>query len=429
MNAATAAILSIGDELVLGDTLDRNAAWISARLAAMGISTLEHRTVGDDRAAIVEAFVALRARAGLVVSTGGLGPTRDDLTREALAEAIGGASELVEDAQARADLEAWFASRGRPMPESNLRQALRPASARTLPNAHGTAPGLAFEADDRVIFALPGPPREMQPMFESEVAPRLAAAARGQAIATESVHAFGEGESALAERLGELMDRGRNPSVGTAASPSRVTARIRATGPPAEAAAMAASMAEEVERRWRPFAYGRGEATLPEAAAASILAAGCTLSVAESCTAGLIGEMIVSVSGASRFFEGGWIVYSNALKVSQLGVPEAMLAAHGAVSEPVAAAMAMGAASRAGTGLALSVTGIAGPTGGSEAKPVGTVFIGLCDRRGGTTQVRRFRFPGDRGDVRERTARSALAMVRLHLAGLGGIRLLGEAGP
>ncbi len=239
-------------------------------------------------------------------------------------------------------------------------------------------------------------------------------------------NAFGEGESALAECIADLMERGRDPVVGTAASIRGVTARIRSSGPAAEAAARVEAVAAEIERRWSPYSFSRGQVTLPEAVASSILASGCTLAVAESCTAGLLGEMIVSVAGASRFFEGGWMVYSNALKSSQLAVPTAMLEAHGAVSEPVAAALAMSAASRANTDLALSVTGIAGPAGGSEAKPVGTVFIGLCDRRQGPAHVRRFRFPGDRGEVRERTARSALTMVRLHLAGHAATRLLWE---
>lgn len=426
MNGRQVAILAIGDELVFGQTLDRNSAWLSERLAAIGIATIEHRTVGDDLAEIAEAFRALAARASIVISTGGLGPTGDDLTREAMAIAFDGSPALVEDPSALVAIERWFAGRDRPMPESNRRQALRPPSARSMPNAHGTAPGVSIEREGLRAFALPGPPREMQPMFEAMVEPRLGADRGGDAIASETVHAFGEGESALAERIADLMARGRNPSVGTAASPGRVTARIRAAGAPSEAASMAKAAAEEVARRWSPFAYGRGETTLPEAAASAVIEAGCTLSVAESCTAGLIGEMIVSVSGASRFFEGGWIVYSNALKSSQLAVPEALIAAHGAVSEPVAAAMAIGAATRADTDLALSVTGIAGPTGGSDLKPVGTVFVGLCDRRRGSTEVRRFRFPGDRGDVRDRTAKSALTMLRLHLQGRGDARLLWE---
>ena len=305
MSGLRAAILSIGDELVFGETLDRNSAWLSERLASLGVATIEHRTVGDELAEIAEAYRSLAARGSLVISTGGLGPTVDDLTREAMAIAFDGAPSLVADAAAIASIERWFAGRDRPMPESNRRQALRPPSALSLPNSHGTAPGLSIERDGLRVFALPGPPREMQPMFEAQVAPRLAAAPGGEAIAVETVHAFGDGESSLAERIADLMARGRNPSVGTAASPGRVTARIRATGWPAEATAMATAMAEEIATRWSPFAYGRGEETLPGAAAAAVLAAGCTLSVAESCTAGLIGEMIVSVSGASRFFEGG----------------------------------------------------------------------------------------------------------------------------
>ena len=420
---STAAVVAIGDELLGGETLDRNSAWLSEALAELGIATGEHRTVGDDAAAIAAAFDDLRNRHRIVLSTGGLGPTLDDCTREGLAASLGEA--LVEDRDALAHLEAWFAGRGRPMPEANRRQATRPVSTRCLPNPHGTAPGLVVgDVETGLVVCLPGPPREMQPMFRDAVRPHLGTGERCRR--TRLVHACGAGESDLAARLGELMDPRRDPRVGITASDGVVTARLRAEGVPAEIDLRLDEIAAEIERRWRPFAFGRDGTTLAEATASSLVSGGRTLAVAESCTAGMLGEMLVAVSGASAFFEGGWLVYSNALKSAQLGVPESVLETHGAVSEPTAALLAMAAASRAGTDLALSVTGVAGPAGGSDRKPVGTVFIGLCDRREGPARVRRFRFPGDRGAVRRRSAMSAVSMLRLHLAGEGAVPLLWE---
>lgn len=422
--ARRAAVLAIGDELLGGETLDRNSAWISERLGELGIATGEHRTVGDDATAIAAAFDELRGRHGMVLATGGLGPTLDDCTREGLARSLG--VELVEDAAAVAHLEEWFAGRGRPMPVANRSQAMRPATSVCLPNPNGTAPGLLFVEDGASLVAcLPGPPREMQPMFRDALVPRLAAGS-GEVRRTRLVHACGAGESDLAAKLGELMATDRTPQVGITASHGVVTARVRAEAPPAMIDATLDAVAEEIERRWAPFAFGRDGTTLAQATAAALIAEGRTLAVAESCTAGMLGEMLVAVPGASAFFEGGWLVYSNALKSSQLGVPTSVLETHGAVSEPTAALLAMAAASRAGTDLALSVTGVAGPSGGSERKPVGTVFIGLCDRREGPARVRRFRFPGDRDAVRRRSAIAAVSMLRLHAIGRDETPLLWE---
>lgn len=425
MSVPRAAVLSIGDELVLGQTLDRNGAWIADRLMSVGLPTVEHRTVADDEPAIAAAFRELRDRAALVVATGGLGPTKDDLTREALASATG--DRLVEDVAARQAIEAWFGSRGRTMPSSNLSQARRPSLAGVLANPHGTAPGLRLRCGEGWIVCLPGPPREMQPMFEREVLPLAAGLATAAPVRTLVVHSFGEGESRLAERIGELMDRDRDPSVGTTASAGCVSARLRSSGG-AEAVERLEQVAREIESRWAPFAFGRGEATLATAVGELLVEQGLTLSVAESCTAGMLGEMIVSVPGASRYFAGGWQVYSNELKHSLLGVPLELLAAHGAVSAPVAEVLAREAATRAGTTCALSITGIAGPGGGTPTKPVGTVFVGCFDRRrGGST--RRFLIPGDREVVRDRSARLALMMLRLVLLGRDDVPLLGEVRP
>lgn len=419
-----AAVLAIGDELLEGETLDRNSAWISERLAEIGVATGEHRTVGDDSGEIAAALAALRTRHEIVIATGGLGPTLDDCTREGLASMLG--EGLVEDAEALAALERWFAGRGRPMPAANRTQATRPSGSACLANANGTAPGLLVKgAGDGLIACLPGPPREMQPMFLDQLIPMIVGEG-ARVRRTLCVHACGAGESDLAERLGTLMAPDRDPKVGITASRGQVTARIRTAGVASEIDARLEEVAAEVERRWRPYAFGRGETTHAEAVAERMIAANRTLSVAESCTAGMLGEMLVAVPGASAFFEGGWLVYSNALKSAQLGVPDSVLETHGAVSQQTAALLAMAAASRAGTDLALSVTGVAGPSGGSERKPVGTVFIGLCDRREGPARVRRFRFPGERAEIRQRSAMSAISMLRLHLAGADDASLLWE---
>lgn len=425
MSAPRAAVLSIGDELVLGQTLDRHGAWISDRLLSVGLETVEHRTVADDEHAIAAALRELRDRAALVVATGGLGPTKDDLTREALASATG--DRLVEDAAARQAIEAWFASRGRTMPPSNLSQARRPFLASVLANANGTAPGLRVRCGGGWIVCLPGPPREMQPMFEREVLPLAAELATAAPVRTLVVHSFGEGESRLAERIAELMDRDRDPSVGTTASAGGVSARLRTRGG-AEAVERLERAAREIESRWAPYVFGRGEATLAMAVGELLVEQGLTLSVAESCTAGMLGEMIVSASGASRYFAGGWQVYSNELKHSLLGVPQEMLAEQGAVSAAVAEVLAREAATRAGTTCALSITGIAGPSGGTPTKPVGTVFVGCFDRRRGG-RTRRFLIPGDREVVRDRSARLALMMLRLRLMDLDETPLLWEVRP
>jgi nicotinamide-nucleotide amidase len=423
----SAGILAIGDELVLGQTLDRNSAWLAERLVGLGIAVGEHRTVRDDAEAIAAALRALASRHRVVISTGGLGPTADDLTREGLRQAVDPAGSLVEDPAARAAIESWFAGRGRSMPQSNLLQAQRPRGARCLENPRGTAPGLAIEHEGVRYFCLPGPPAEMGPMFEALVAPVLAALAGGTALVTAVVHAAGQGESTLAERLGDLMRRDRDPSVGTTASGGRISARICGRGGAGAAAAVAETVAV-VRQRWHPYAFGEGETTLADAVGALLVERGATLAVAESCTAGLLSATVVESAGSSRYHTGGWIVYSNELKARLLGVPQEMLARHGAVSEPVAATLAVNAAQRAETTYALSITGIAGPGGAVEGKPVGTVFIGLCDRSSGEprVRVRRLQIAGDRAAVRARSVGTALAMLRFRILELDEAPLLWE---
>ncbi|MDX9912168.1 MAG: competence/damage-inducible protein A [Phycisphaerales bacterium] len=428
-----AAILSIGDELTLGQNLDTNSRWLADRLLSFGIVTIEHATVPDDLGAITHAFERLSSTADLVLSTGGLGPTDDDLTRQSLARLL--SEELVQDAEALAALRAWYTFRYREMPATNLVQALRPTSATCLPNPHGTAPGLALTAPTgALVCALPGPPREMQPMFEDHVRPRLRPPPG--LVRTRFLRTVGLGESAIAERFahhpsGNLMSRERNPLVGTTASGGIVTCRIRfESATPCNEDAVAHTL-DDLERDIRsmlePAVFATGDATLEQTIVELLTERRETCATAESCTGGMIAQRITSVPGASRAFLGGLVTYANEMKIAHLGVAEGVLAEHGAVSAPVALAMARGALSATGATHALAVTGIAGPDGGTPEKPVGTVWIALASRaaHGANAHARRFLFRGSRDAIREWSALAALAMLRLALVERD-MALLGE---
>jgi nicotinamide-nucleotide amidase len=412
---STAAVLGVGDELVLGTTLDTNSQLVSRALRDAGYSAAQHRTVADDLDAIARALRELCAEHDVVVVTGGLGPTDDDLTRDALNEVLDEGAPMLEDAERRRELRAWFEGRGRAMPAINARQAMRPRSARTLPNANGTAPGLAATLGRARVYCLPGPPREMEPMLREFVLPEVAV--RGlPPVVRRAVLTFGLGESSVAELLGARMARGRQPAVGTTASQSIVSVQVVAHGGrgPAEAAATEAA---ECAALLAPYAFGMDDDTLAGALLRAASARGATLAVAESCTAGLVGAAIGAVPGASAHFLGGWITYSNEMKQRELGVPTDVLHAHGAVSAACAQAMAVGAAERAGATLALAITGVAGPDGGSTDKPVGTVFIAVHRRDASASDVRRFHFPGARDVVRDRASKAAMQMARWFLLG------------
>lgn len=418
----TAAILSIGDELTLGQGLDTNSQWLSEQLVNSGILPIEHVTVADDLVAIAAAMERLSALTDVVISTGGLGPTSDDLTRHALARAMH--EPVVEDEAALGWVRAWFTGRGRPMPEANRSQALRPASATLLRNEWGTAPGLAAviasAGKNTDTFCLPGPPRETRPMFETLVRPRLRPAGR---ITTRAILSYGLGESEVAERLGPLMDRSRATLVGTTVQAGVVAVRIRHEGAAGEAAV---AEAERVVRdRLGPYVFGADDDSLASVVLALLRERSQTLAVVESCTGGLLGSMITEVPGSSAAFVGGWITYSNAMKTGEVGVPAEVLDRHGAVSRETAEAMARGGLDRSGASWSLSITGIAGPGGGSAEKPVGTVWVSLASSGAGSaTDTRRFLIPGERQNVRAWAARHALAMLRLTLVGAPELRLL-----
>jgi nicotinamide-nucleotide amidase len=416
-----AIIISVGDELVLGQTVDTNSAHLSSALAALGIATMYHQTIGDDRAAIGRGIAQAAEAAELVLVTGGLGPTDDDLTREALADALG--ADLVEDEASVAALSRFFAGRGRPMPPRNRVQAQHPRGTTVIANSCGTAPGIYARLHRAHIFVMPGVPSEMRIMFDTAIKEQLQSLAGDHqgVILTEKVNTFGRGESAIAELLGELMDRQRNPKVGTTVTDGIVCVRVRSEFATREKAqAELERTVELVERRLGPVVFGRDEQTLQEAVVAQLREAKRTLVTAESCTGGLMAAMLTDVPGCSDVFHGGWVTYRNEVKSEQLGVEAADLAAHGAVSEPVARAMARGAVEKSGSDFALAVTGIAGPTGGTAQKPVGTVWLALASRQADgsiATHAALAKLHGDRTMVRDRAAKCGLQLLRFYLLG------------
>ncbi|MFG0285868.1 MAG: CinA family nicotinamide mononucleotide deamidase-related protein [Phycisphaerales bacterium JB039] len=433
----TCAILAIGDELTTGQKIDSNSAWLSGRLLDRGIETVEHITVPDDAPAIGAALRRLAGRARVILITGGLGPTADDLTRDGLAIALGSAQapeELIEDPDALAEIRNWFQSTGRRMPEPNRVQALRPRSARWLHNGYGTAPGLRAQIGETQVWALPGPPREMRPMFERFVEPELPAPDR--AICARFLHCFGAGESRIAEMLGDLMNRDRNPLVGTTASGGIITCRLRAVFDEVDAAERALDQTERAVRdRLGSLIFGAADDTLESVVLDLLRARTQRLATVESCTGGGLGAALTDIAGASDVYLGGWVTYTNALKTAEVGVPEDLLERHGAVSREVASAMAVGGRTAAGADWSLAITGIAGPGGGAQDKPVGTVWIACAgpddDSGAGSAapDIRRFHFPGTRNDVRQWSIRSALGMLRLALTNNRAAPLLRQQDP
>lgn len=411
-----AFIVSIGDELALGQTVDTNSAWLSAKLAARGIATLMHLTVADDQRAIVDALKLAVREGELVLVTGGLGPTDDDLTRQAIADLLGVELEL--DEAALAEIEAFFKWRGRQMNQRNRIQAMCPAGASMLDNPAGTAPGIRARVGDATLWSMPGVPREMRVMFERHIEPALPRES-GRVILTTKINTFGQGESDVAANLGDLMRRDRNPLVGTTVSEGIVSARIRSQfATVAEAQQQMDATIAKVTRCLGRIVFGRDEQTLPEAVGRLLVERGKSVVTCESCTGGLVGELITQVAGSSQYYRGGWITYANEAKV-KLGVPEVLIDQHGAVSEAVASAMAECAVTAGQADYALALTGIAGPDGGREDKPVGTVWIALAQRDSGgvQTQTQRHAFAGDRATIRQRAAFTALDMLRLALLG------------
>ncbi len=412
-----AHILAIGTELTLGQAVDTNSAWLAQQLAGIGIHTTRHVTVGDDLADITAEIRESAEAAELVLITGGLGPTPDDLTRDALAAAMG--VELAFHAESFEQIAAYFRSRNRRMHERNRVQAMIPLGATPIENTRGTAPGLRARLGRANIFVMPGVPAEMKVMFERDLLPYLRE--RGGAVGVivqRTLRSFGMAESEIGEKIADLMQRGRNPAVGTSAADLVITIRINADGPTAEAAkALAERDAAAVRERLGSYIFGEDDDRLETAVARLLIERRRTVSTAESCTGGLIAKRLTDIPGSSASFVQGFVTYANEAKTRLIGVPERLIAAHGAVSREVAGTMAEGCRRVSGTDYALAVTGIAGPTGGTPEKPVGLVYVALATPE--RTIVRELRVGENlsRWEIRDRAAKGAVNMLRLELVG------------
>ena len=407
-----ASIISIGNELISGQTVDTNSAYLSGRLLSIGMPTVSIFAIGDEMDRVVKTLDLACSDADVIIVTGGLGPTDDDLTRQAIAEFLGVELELKPELVEH--IREYFAKRGSKMYENNRCQAYIPTGAKVVENRLGTAPGFIAEQAGKLIASLPGVPSEMKQMFEDTVFGEAEKLSAGQAVVVKKLRCFGAGESQIAERIGDLMQRGRNPLINCTVQYGIITLAITATAESRkEAESMAGKDKKQLNDILGDLVYGCDSESLAEVVGRKLTGKKKTIALAESCTGGLIAKTITDVSGASDYFTYGWVVYSNDAKISELGVDASLVEKHGAVSSEVAEAMANGAKKRAGSDYAISVTGIAGPGGGSNDKPIGLVYVGLADKNG--CEVRCFKFSHDRGFVRLRTAQTALNMLRLKL--------------
>jgi len=410
----TAEILCVGTELLLGDILNSNARFLAQQLASLAIPHYYQTVVGDNSARIKRAIaVAIDREAKILIFTGGLGPTPDDLTCETIADFFG--VPLVEDGEVLADITQKYASRGRKMNPSNRKQALIPQGASVLPNPTGTAPGIIWQPRaDLTILTFPGVPSEMHRMWRETAVPYLKSQGWGkESIYSRTLKFWGIGESALVEKIPPNILDMSNPTVAPYAGKGEVKLRISAKAPSAETAGQLILPVEEHLRQIGGLnCYGADDETLAKVVGNLLKAAGETLSVAESCTGGGLGSMLTTVAGSSNYFHGGIVSYDNRVKVDHLGVNPADLDLLGAVSAVVAQQMAVGVQRLMGTTWGLSITGIAGPGGGTEAKPVGLVYVGLAAADSVQSFEHRFGSQQDRDVIRHRSACSALDHLR-----------------
>ena len=403
-----AEILSIGTELLLGHITDTNASWLAQQLAPLGIDLFYVSTVGDNLERLTATLAQARERSDLVVMTGGLGPTEDDLTREAIAAVLH--ETPIVDSQLETSLRAFFASRGITMPERNIKQAWTLPSVTILTNPIGTAPGWWAERDGKIMLAMPGVPHEMKRMWQNEIVPRLRLRA-GAILFTRILRVAGLGESSVEEKLDTVL-HSANPTVATYAKRDAVNVRITAKAATTdEAQAMVESVEARVRATLGQHVFGIDDETPQSAALDMLMARGLTLATMESCTGGLLSSLITDIPGSSNAFRGGLISYATELK-EEWGVPADVIAAHGVVSVETARAMAAAARARTGASVGLSVTGVAGPDE-QEGKPVGTVHIAVASPAGVRDTSQHFR--GPRSEIKLRAAYTALNLLRLHL--------------
>ena len=412
-NINSAEIVTVGTEMLLGDLVDTNTAWLSARIAALGVGIYRHTTVGDNRERIVGVLREAASRSDLVVTTGGLGPTSDDLTNECLAAVTG--RRMIEYPEARAHVDEMFRKFGREPTQNNYKQALFPEGADLIPNPLGTAMGALLETDGTLFATLPGVPPEMKRMFEETLEPLIRARSEGSII-SKTLWFAGIGESALAEKVQDFLDA-TDPTVAPLAGQGKVRLRITTrAATQEEAEERIAPVEREILSRLGDYYFGEDEETLESAVGRLLKENGATLALAESCTGGLLAKRLTDIAGSSAYFKEGLVTYSNESKERLLGVPPEMLLEHGAVSELVARKMAEAVREISGADYGLSVTGVAGPDGGTKEKPVGLVFIGLSDTEETSAEkLDLTAWARSREAIRERSANRAFDLLRLRL--------------
>ncbi|MEG1003661.1 MAG: competence/damage-inducible protein A [Clostridium sp.] len=404
-------ILAVGTEILLGDILNTNARFLSRELANLGIDVHYHEAVGDNKDRILGCLKESFNRSDIIITTGGLGPTKDDMTKELVSEFLGMDMCLHEDSLK--NIEDYFKRIGKVPVKSNEKQAYFPKEAIILENNNGTAPGAIFEKDGKAIIVLPGPPKEMELMFNESVRPYLEKLT-GYTIVSEIIRVFGIGESEAENRLQDLIDNGVNPTIAPYAKEGEVTFRITAKGnSEEETKKLIKPLKDEVYKRFGNLIYNIGDTSIQETVSQILVNKNMTIGVAESCTGGLLSAKLIEYAGISSVFLEGAVTYSNEAKIRTLKVKKETLDKFGAVSEETASEMAEGIAKRAGARIGVSTTGIAGPGGGTLDKPVGLVYIGIYID--GNVKVERHVFAGDRNSVRNKACMTALNMIRKSL--------------
>jgi nicotinamide-nucleotide amidase len=404
-----AEIIAVGSEMLTPQGLDTDSLYLTEKLNNLGIEVRYKTVVGDDPDCLTNAFQAALKRSNLVILTGGLGPTEDDITREVVAEVLG--RPLRENPEIRSRIEKRFQRLGRDMPPNNLRQARVPEGADWLENPNGTAPGIWLEQQGTVVILLPGPPWELEAVFESACLSRLARLSGKALIRSRVYKIVGLPESEVDRRIAPIYTAYRNPTTTILAKLGAIEVHLRARATSEEEAELLLNeLGDPIEMALGDHIFSTRGESLEEVVGMYLTMKQQTVSVAESCTGGLLSERLTSVPGSSSFFLGGVVCYSNELKIKLAGVPADLIRQHGAVSKPVAQALSEGVRTRAGASIGIGITGIAGPSGGTPEKPVGLVFIGLADSRGAA--VREFRFPGNRERIRYWASQTALEMIR-----------------
>jgi nicotinamide-nucleotide amidase len=406
-----AYLVSTGTELLLGDTIDTNSVFLAERLTDMGIKVIGKSIVGDNHEHIYNAISMGINSADIIITSGGLGPTLDDLTKEVACEVLD--CPMVEIEAEVNKLREYFKKRNRNMPEINLKQAMFPVDARIITNNNGTAPGMYLNKSGKTLICLPGPPREMVPMYIDEVEPwlKMDYGQNNRQSAVVTINIFGPGESQVEEMLAEVVKDPRGCSLALIAKDGEIQLRVTAEGKDtSHSQQILNELVDRIKSMLGDNIYGYNEDTLPAVVADLLLQHNFTLAVAESCTGGLLAKMLTDLPGSSGYFWGGAVSYSNEAKTKIMGVNNNTISQYGAVSEPVAREMAVQTRKMAGSDIGVSITGIAGPEGGNELKPVGTVFVAADSQRG--TKVKQLHFVGNREAIRTLAAKSVLDWLR-----------------